>query len=262
METFRNAVRIMRREWRAGALFFVALPLLALLVVLWLWVKEATWWELLLQGVIAIVVCAGAATAQALVMHRYSRSADKLTPARIAVVLVWCALFGAVLWYVSGWSDFWTRLTPYTYSKLSHGTRESIGFRNVSRFFGIMDAALVWWIVPALLLPLGVEWARAGLRRAEYRQCGRALVSVTYWAWLIVPAVIALWAPGTLVAWHPGKGLSMEMVSVAVRLTLAYVVAVVCWLFAIAVAAQRLTTAARAISALRDRSGKPAAQPA
>jgi hypothetical protein len=260
MNTVQGGLGIMRAEWRVGALQFIALPVLALLFGAWLWIKEATRWELALQVVIAGFICFAAVWLQAATMRRYRRAEPR--PHWLPVFL-WCVVFAALMYWVASWSDNFAKLAPYLYSKMSHGMRETLGFKNVGRFFAFAQAAVFWWVVPVLMLPFGVEWASAGVLRAEYRRCFRMLGSRRYWLSMAVPAVVAAWVPGLLVDWKPGKGLAVQIMSAILRIGLVYAIALMCWLFAIAVAAWSLREQGAVVRSAAERvGGDPAAQPA
>jgi hypothetical protein len=141
--------------------------------------------------------------------------------------------------------------------------RETVELKNIGAFFAFIQAAVFWWVLPALMLPFGVEWASLGPRRTEYRRVARVQGSLRYWIWMVIPAVIAAWVPKLLINWKPGKGLGVEMTSAILRLGIAYGIALACWLFAIALAACSMKNQQSTVSsAAEDIGGNPTVQPA
>jgi hypothetical protein len=261
MNTLRGALAIMRSEWRFGALQFIGLPMLAVLFGAWLWIQEATWWELGLQMLMAAMIAAATVWLQANTMSRYRTGESGR--AHVFVVFTFCVLLTLLMYWVAGWSNFLAQLTPYLYSKMSHGVRETIGLKNLGAFFAFVQSAIFWWALPALLLPFGIEWASDGVRRTQYRRCLRVLGSAWYRLWMTAPAVVAAWIPGLLTGWKPDKGLAVQITSAILRIGLAYAIALVCWVFAIAVTAWWLRAQGVVATSGAERvGGDPAVQPA
>lgn len=261
MPTITGALRLVASHRRQAALQLVAYPLLAMLWAVWLWIPDAHWYQLILTIVLAIAIALGFVHGNASTMRAYREDDAHTTVSRSLSLLLWLAIFCALLWWIASWSEWFNNLGPYLYSKLSHSTRQSIRQPRLTGFLTGLRSALFWYFIPALLLPLGVEWASHAVHRAHYRAYLRSVGNLWYWIALIPLALIAAWIPDLLVSARFGASLSAQTFSVIVRVGLAYLVTLACWLLALALAAQCLRESDTHL--VRDNTvGEPAPQPA
>jgi hypothetical protein len=125
-------------------------------------------------------------------------------------------------------------------SQLPRGVRYWLPQMRILHLLRLVVAALRWWIVPGLLLPLAAAGAAYRDERVGMRAAGRALLRGRYWLLLGLDAVIAYVAVRELVAWQPGHSPRAQIFSVVARTVVAYLVCVGAWLAAVRVACVRV----------------------
>ena len=259
MHIISGALLLVRTHRRELLLQVLAYPVLALLWAAWLWIPDAHWYQLLLTALLALAIALSGLWINATTMRAYREESSSTSALRMLSLLLWFVILAALLWWVGSWTRWLTDLSPYLYSKMSHGTREAVRLPRLTGFFYGLQTCVFWYCIPALLFPFAVEWASHSLLHARYRVILRSLASAGYWAGFVPVALIAAWMPGYLVSAQLGHSLSAQTFSVVVRVALAYFVFLGCWMFAIALAAQSL----RDTDSVRNRiAGEPAPQPA
>jgi hypothetical protein len=118
----------------------------------------------------------------------------------------------------------------YWNSKFSAEMRSFFTFpRLVSwqdHFYGFLQ-----WIFAALLLPIALIGGSAGLRNGGWGKTGRVYGKLLYWVLSLVAAYIGAWITALLVGWRPSGKPATEIVSVILRLGVAYTIDVLLWCF-------------------------------
>jgi hypothetical protein len=131
-------------------------------------------------------------------------------------------LAGVALWL--GWSTLLDHLrgidflwAGYLNSRFPHSMRNFFSFEHIVIWLGWIWAEFEW--IGAGMIGLVVFAATSSDR--PFRAMVRALRSITYWAILIGGTAVATVLTGSLMQWTPGRGLRIEMVSLALRLGVA-----------------------------------------
>lgn len=98
-------------------------------------------------------------------------------------------------------------------------------------------SALIWLVLPAILLPVGSLLAHSGFAALRPRPIAdalsRALRNPAYWLCLVLALAVGVCAPGRLVQWIPERhGLSGEAWSAGLRVAVAYLLAITGLVFA------------------------------
>jgi hypothetical protein len=149
----------------------------------------------------------------------------------------WLRILGfalvAALWillaqWISSGSD---SISNYAYlwnSKLSPGMRITFSPARLIAGLGIFLDVLIWAIT-ALLLPIAITLSTQGLRRPSWRDARRPYRHILYWIAVFVFCILTTQLTSALVSWKPGKSVSGEVVSVIVRLAIAWTTDILLW---------------------------------
>ncbi|HYG98253.1 MAG TPA: hypothetical protein VD837_03920 [Terriglobales bacterium] len=203
----------------------------------WLLVPEERVWQLLLAfvggaAVVFLFLWLHAGTFVAL-PEGDLRPAFRKALRRVLVFLPWAISFGALLWFVDSWSGESWRISGYIDSRLSSRTREALGWSFTHNLVSFCFFVLFWYVVPGIMLPFGMAAAR-GMGRRGVANALRTLRRLAYWAWLAVLVAVGVYVPMRLMEWTPGSTLTSETISLIVRMLVAYVLAIGCWLIVVA----------------------------
>lgn len=212
--------------------------LVFLLCVLWLRLSDASALWLIVTVVLGLFILLIAGTGEAalfLSLTREPRSTAKLL--RGALILL--AL--VALWF--GWTALLSHhgddnlRAGFINSKLPARLRYFFTYEHLLLFQRWFWDAVAWigtGILAALLLPL-----ISGGNPLRAASC--ALRSISFWITLVIGTLAATFLVGELLQWTPGNGLSVELLSLIIRLSLAAVIGafVICLFLAIVAACVR-----------------------
>jgi hypothetical protein len=203
--------------------------LLILLCFAWLQIPDSHAWQFAFSMLSAAIL---AIAFLWLYSHtfRMLHKAENLTPGWhkwLALILV--IILGYLL--VQGLDALRSRealFAGYWNSKFSAGMRAFFTFpRLVSwqdHFYDFLQ-----WIFAALLLPVAFIGGSAGLRNGGWGKTGRIYSRILYWVTALLAAYIGTWITGLLVGWKPAGKPTTEIVSVILRLGVAYTIDVLLW---------------------------------
>lgn len=249
-ETGKTALALLS-DWRLDALHVVGNALLLGSAALWLLIPEAHTWQLVFAGVSALLLVLAFAwlhcgtLAHGLTPDRATLFADFRRALRhVPIFLVLAlALFFLMDW-VAELSDKSWQISGYLFTLLPNWLRSAVGGENgLNRWVEFKIAALNWILLPALFLPWLAATAAHGLRSQVFRAALRCYARWKYWLGVIVVGLVGVFVPRILMDWTPGHGLRTEAISMGVRLTIAYLVALLSWLVAAAVVGRTLREA-------------------
>lgn len=263
MKPLRQSFALVLRTPRVWLVQVAGNVAILLLYAGWLRLPEAHWWELALNAIVPLLMFVGAVVLHGGTLDYYRRAqADRaalLTPAlrnalrHVVAIVIWLLVF-FILWNQLDWLDNRSYgITGVLRSSLPAWLRKHTTEEGLNDSFGFLIAALRWVVLPGLLLPMALLSAELGLRGLKrFREWGRMLRSLSYWVVLAVAAIIGVAVTDALIDWKPGQetaSLLQEEFSVIVRLLVAYLLALFCWLWVCSMLG-RLRLA-----------GEPAAQP-
>lgn len=245
-EILHNAGTSLLHSKRVWLIQFVANPLLFALFVGWLLLPVATEFHLLLNGLVIVVLAACALVLHAGTLNFYSQQGRDENPvARVAfgraarnifAVAAGAALI-VVLWALLDSTETQQLTLPfYVRSLLPEFIRRHLEPWWFQISLEGVVFAIRWVLIPGLVLPLLVEAASSGFR--AFGKPGGAAVKnsakrVSYWLVLLLAAVAGFIAPASLMDWSPefkNPTLHLEAISLAVRLSASYILAVASWL--------------------------------
>lgn len=186
-------------------------------------------WSAFLALALACLACwlhgaAFAAFRGAPLPQAFRQALRHLLPVLLLAVAI-AVLYGLL----AAWADYSRRPAFQIASYLTLKLRKPVKPASVQRWF---DAALWlvrWMVLPVFLLPLVSGAAARG-----WAGCSEILSRARSWrCWIAVPALLvcAFWLPFRLLAWTPHmSGFTLEMVSLSLRLLVAYLLFVAAWL--------------------------------
>jgi hypothetical protein len=137
-----------------------------------------------------------------------------------------------------------TLFAGYWNSKFSAGQRNFFTFQRLVQWQDYFYDLLQWLLV-ALLLPVAFVRASKGLR-GGWPPIRRIYGHLTYWFFVVIFGLAGSDITSSLAGWTPGHGTTVEIISVLLRLGLAYTLDILLWCFVLALmavyAAKTLTT--------------------
>ncbi|HWR34369.1 MAG TPA: hypothetical protein VN622_00690 [Clostridia bacterium] len=249
-ELLRSAVAPLS-NWRLDAIHLVGNALLMAAASFWLLIPEAHAWQLafaLISGLLIVFVFAWlhcGTLAHGVTPIRDSIKDDFRRGLRhIPLFLVLFAVLLLLMNYAQQLSDNTWRYSGYWFTLLPKFMQSWIGFARFNSWVEFKLAALTWFVLPALFLPLLSAAASFGLRRSAFGNALRTYIRWKYWVGIAIAAALGIWLPSILVNWKPMHGLTKETVSFVTRLFIAYVLAVMTWIMASALVGNFLRDAA------------------
>jgi hypothetical protein len=198
----------------------IGLALLVLLLyAVWLRMPDASVVDVIGSALLALVVLAVAGMGESLLMLSLAgvaRSRGKLL--RGAVML----FVGAALW--AGWCALLDHMhggddlrAGYLNSRFPHQLRNVFSFEHLVLWLGWMWTSLARF--GAGVIGLFVFALTASTR--PLGAASRTLRCLTYWVAVVLSVTAATVITGSLIEWTPGHGIRVEMLSLALRLSLA-----------------------------------------
>ena len=127
----------------------------------------------------------------------------------------------------------------YWNSKFSAGMR---AFFTYPRLLSWQDHFydFLQWTFAALLLPVALIGSASGLRHGRWKNIGRVFNKVLYWVYALAAAFIGTWITSLLVGWTPTGKPSAEIISVILRIGVAYTIDVLLWCLVLGVISEYL----------------------
>lgn len=239
------AVLAVRRSRRIALLQFLGNPLLFLLFIVWLWVPERHSAQLVLTVLLGFIIVAGGLILHALTLAYFRECpAAPAAPHRTALRGCLCHLPSFLVWLVivvflfrilDEAGDRSLLAAAYFRSLLPMPLRASFPQAAVDHTAVRLLWIAKYYLLPVLLLPLGMQLAYLGIGGASVRNSLRPLGRAGYWLIMAALSLLGVWLPAHLIFWNPVKGpLSIQVISLVTRLLAAYLAALLAWLLALA----------------------------
>lgn len=208
--------------------------LVLVLAAAWLQIPDSHTWQFAFSMLSAGLLFAGFAWLQAVSFSRVHPPSGHAA--------LWLRILGfalvAVLWlllaqWLSSGSDAIPNYAYFWNSKLPSDMRVAFSPSRMVAALGLFLDALIW-TVTALLLPVALAVSAQGLARLSWRDVVRPYRRILYWVSVFVFCILATQLTSALVAWRPGKGVSGEVLSVLLRLAIAYTTNILLWCLVLA----------------------------
>lgn len=257
-KTMRNFERdSLAAVWRHKRIWLVqALWNAVLLVFVWLWtmIPDAHTWEvagsILLCAAIAFfflwLQCGSLGFFQEAHQSAHRSDGTAVWPSlrralpRVPAFLVWTAIVAFLFWQLGRAADIAPAFGGWLRGRLPFFLRRNVSPRQVWDFVSLLIAFLALIFVPMFLLPVAAQVSRRGFGGFGARRLGRAFAAVghvRYWIAYVALFVAGVYLPAKLAWWKvPARGtISTEAASVGVRLIVAYLLIVTCWVILVSV---------------------------
>jgi hypothetical protein len=218
-----------------------------LLAALWLQIPDSHAWQFAFSMISAAAILVGFCWLQVLTFARVRPTPQpatlwlRISPRILGFTLV------ATLWillaqWISSGSD---SIPNYAYlwnSKLSPGMRITFSPTRIIATLSFLLELLVG-VVTALLLPIAITLSTEGLRRPSWRDARRPYRRILYWVAVLAFCILTTQLTSALASWTLGKGVSGQVISVALRLAVAYATDIVLWCLLLAFSAAWMDSA-------------------
>lgn len=242
-----------RVHLRALGLLLVGNALIFLTGFFWLHIPDSRTWQLVLTFALGAGILAAFIWMWTLAVRRL-RTPPVLTSIWLgrALLVVWLALGSWLCHAASHIDDNAMQRAGYWNSKLSPHLRTVFTFERLQTWQHDLVLALIWVVVPALLLPFLIETVSRGLGLSAWRAALRVLFRWQHWLAVVVAFLLGYWSTNLLMRWRPLHTVKGEVISVALRVTLAYIVDMLLLAFLLAFIAELLARADASQSVRRD----------
>ncbi len=234
--------------WRSKPVWLVHLVVNAGLILLaytWLWISDATLWELALTALVAGVFFVvllwlhGATLAHFRRLHSgqsagFWRTLRGTLP-RLPAITAW-AMLAFLFWLLAAvLAAVLIVAAALSASALTGFFRTPISPETIGRMYLAFLRVAGWILLPLFLLPLAsvvADEGRRGLGRRGWRLAWRACRRFRYWLNYFAVFLLGVYLPLWLINWVPSlEGLFSQSASLLVRFSLAYLLMVSSWLW-------------------------------
>ena len=217
-----------------------------LLAIAWLQIPDSHAWQFAFSMIAAAALVIGFCWLQ---LVTFARIRPAPQPANFWLRIVSFALV-ALLWFLlAQWIGSGSDSVPdYAYlwnSKLSPGMRITFSPARITTGLNVLLDILIW-ATTALLLPIAITLSVQGLRRPSWRDACRPYRRILYWLAVFAFCILTTQLTAALVSWIPGTGVSGEVLSITLRLAVAYTTGILLWCLLLALTAAWMEPAAPA----------------
>jgi hypothetical protein len=159
-------------------------------------------------------------------------SAVRRVVSRLPWLLVWAALFGAVLWLIGQLWDYSAQAGGWTRHLLPEFMRRQVSPRSVMSIASDFVWFVFFFVWPIAFLPVGSQTASFGLRGMFSGKAWRPFREFRFWMVYAACFLIGGYIPYKLAYMTPTKpsALTAQTWSMATRLGIAYLLLVTAWL--------------------------------
>lgn len=275
MATFAVAVDAFKgcfRNWRLWLLQFFVNPLLFGLFTLWLLIPVANAFHVALNILAAVFLLVAFLLLHAGTLNYfYSQVGNDSIPSRNAFTtalrnLLPVALCAVVLYLLfvlaDGLGAYTDVLPPYLRSIMPAFLRRQVGLSTIQGLFDALSFALRWILVPGLILPFLASASHFGFRRLGRHGIAAwkpAVLSVSYWALLVLAALVGVLATQKIMGMTPDFRTStyaQETTSLILRASVSYLLGLFAWMLTCSVVGR---LAGKIVDAPGDLSGQTGA---
>lgn len=223
---------------RVVGLQWVGTAVLGLCAIAWLQIADSHVWQFVLSIVAAVCIAL-------LFVWLYSATFRRVrVPERAAPMWLSAVVLAVVVgvWMIVGHPidagrEHEALYAGYWNSKLSPGMRTVFTYMRLvelqDRFYDFVE-----FVIAGLLIPVAVEGMAAGV--GELRRVFSVYRRWRYWVVAAVAGAGATTISALLAGWTPGHSVTGEVLSVVVRMGVAYTVVVVLWCLVVAVVGRYL----------------------
>jgi hypothetical protein len=237
---FNDLFRRLRLSLAWVAAQFWATLVLILAGAAWTRLPDRYAWQVAITLFVPLVLLAAALLLQAGTMRKFlncdQNDEQKRTPLVIGTLtlLVWAAIFWAA-WALLDWcSDQVPEWAGYLNSRASAQMRATLfTYDHIQSWLTILIWIFRWIAVPAKVIPYAMASAQWGWR-LPWRKIIHLLFNWRWWLAAVVAALLAVLWPSHFFTSLPQGTVSHQVWAVILKITAAYLLAIVCWIFLLA----------------------------
>lgn len=212
--------------------------ILAAIASVWLEIPDSHTWQLLLSVVIAIALIAAFLWLHTITLRILRQPLTVITLWFSSILLAaWLLLTKAFTTAIAHLDDNSSQRAGYWNSKLSPHWRNIFTYERLDTWQTNLTQFVLWVILPAIVLPFLIETVTTGLRAPAWRNAARTLQRWQHWLTVLLVSIAGRSITNHLIDWHPTDTIHGELISAALRLPLAYVLAVLLALIVLTVTA-------------------------
>jgi hypothetical protein len=246
IRVFSDALKATGKSKRLWLLHFIVNAALIVGAALWLRIPDASAWQLLFAAIAALVLVVAAlwlhSGTLAYFLGVYSPGEASLAAGfktgrrHLAGFALWSAIFAFVIYLImliTGPATATDAFASWLRSIMPAFLRRLITLGTVDSIVSWVICLVLFVLVPGLLLPFAVQFAGHGFSAfgSGFKAWRQTVSKISYWVWFCILALLGIYLPNRIANWVPGlSSLPLEHLSVAVRFTLAFALAVTAWL--------------------------------
>lgn len=229
---------------RLGTLLLQIVGTAVILLVgfFWLEVPDSRTWQLIFTFLLALALLAGALWVYARVI-RGLRAAHPSCSMKLAVLtlLGWAILKWILIALVSVINNNVDKRAGYWNSQLSVHMRTIFTYERLGKWQHDLVSILIWVVIPAIILPFIIETTSRGLSSDVWRTGLKTLARWQHWLTIVVAVTLGCTITHGLVKWHPAHGVTTELISVGLRVTIVYIIDMLLIAFVLALDSELLS---------------------
>ncbi|HEY4355732.1 MAG TPA: hypothetical protein VGN16_08300 [Acidobacteriaceae bacterium] len=226
--------------------------LLVLLGFAWLHIPDSHIWELIVSVLLGVLIVLGFLWMHATTIRRTRAplqfSAKWLSILLLAAWLLVNHVLGAFAEHINNNAD---GRAGYWNSQLSAHMRVFFTYSRLLDWQNDVVVFLIYFLIPALLFPFLVETVACGVKGGAWLNALRCLFRLKYWVVTVIALAIVHFAGGWILGWHPLHTVSGELISVAFRVAVVYVIFLLAYFAALGTASELLERP-RTVSSVRN----------
>jgi hypothetical protein len=184
-------------------------------------IPDSHLWELALSALTICMLVVGTLALYTYIVRRLRQSAES-KPFWLGGLLLalWIAIFSLASYILDPLNDRASQRASYWNAMLGPHLRILLSQERLVNWQMNTFYFLMWVVLPALFIPITIETITRGWSARQ--NASRILIRGQYWLTVILACGIAI-ALSSLIDWHPPSNPTAEVVSVVLRLTVAYV---------------------------------------
>jgi hypothetical protein len=178
-------------------------------------------WQLLITLLLLCSFVTGAVALHTFIVRRL-RQPDEGKPIWFGGLLLalWIAIYSLASYLLDPLNDRASQRASYWNAMLGSHLRTIFTEARLLNWQQNAFEYLMWLVLPALFIPIVIETITRGW--SAHRNTSRILLRWQYWLTAILAYCVAQ-GLGSLIDWHPPSNPTTEVISVVLRLTVAYI---------------------------------------
>jgi hypothetical protein len=212
----------------------------AVLIALWLNIADSHVWQFVLSMLLGLAILLGVLWLKATIL-RLIRLGIIATPQSMGILAVWIVVGWALSQFIQTLSVHVVERAGFWNSRLSAHQRTLFTEPRLELWQNDAISTLLWFVLPALLLPVLIETVSGG----GLKTVGSVYARWQLWLTIAVASISACWLSTKLTTWHPAESVRGEIISAILRLGCLYIVLLAIALITLSILSELLHRAAQ-----------------